>query len=158
MFETSTLFTTQVREDWVDYNGHMNDAAYAVVFSQAVDRFMEEIGLDAGSREHHQYTVFTLENHLLYLKEAHKNEELHVSMQLIDEDAKRLHVFFEMKNTQGDILATSEQMLMGMSTSSGSPAPFPSSISEFILKLRRKHEHLDVPKQIGRQIGIRRKP
>ncbi|MDZ7851712.1 MAG: thioesterase family protein [Halomonas sp.] len=32
-----TLLETRVRPEWVDYNGHMNDAEYARVFSLAVD-------------------------------------------------------------------------------------------------------------------------
>ena len=32
------LFKAQVQDDWIDYNGHMNDAAYARVFSLSVDR------------------------------------------------------------------------------------------------------------------------
>ena len=30
--EALTLYETQVAPDWVDYNGHMNDAAFALVF------------------------------------------------------------------------------------------------------------------------------
>jgi acyl-CoA thioester hydrolase len=33
----SFLYETRVSSEWVDYNGHMNDAAYAKVFSLAVD-------------------------------------------------------------------------------------------------------------------------
>ena len=31
------LFETKVASEWVDYNGHMNDAAFAIVFSRSVD-------------------------------------------------------------------------------------------------------------------------
>ncbi|MGG3571166.1 thioesterase family protein [Bacillus gobiensis] len=156
MPEQAFNYTDYVREEWVDYNGHMNDAAYAAVFSYAVDSFMDTIGLDEESRHSLSYTIFTLETHLCYLKEAHKNEPLHVSVQLLDDDAKRLHVFFTMKNESGEQLATSEQMLMGMSTSEGRPVPFPESVSQHIQELRQEHEHLEIPNQVGRKIGIRR--
>ena len=33
---TLPVLETTVVSDWVDYNGHMNDAAYAIVFSRSV--------------------------------------------------------------------------------------------------------------------------
>ena len=40
----------EVLPAWVDYNGHLNDAYYLVIFSFATDRFMDRIGLDAAGR------------------------------------------------------------------------------------------------------------
>ena len=42
-----TTWRGKVLPEWVDYNGHLNDAYYMVVFSQAVDAIMTMIGLDA---------------------------------------------------------------------------------------------------------------
>ncbi|MDQ0252858.1 acyl-CoA thioester hydrolase [Evansella vedderi] len=153
----SFRYQERVRPEWVDYNGHMNDAEYAKVFSLAVDSFMDDIGLDEKSRNSLNYTIFTLETHLCYLQEAHVGEELTVELQLLDDDAKRLHVFFVMKNSAGIEIATSEQMLMGMDTAEGRPAPFPESVAANIETLRNAHEHLDPPKQVGRQIGIKKR-
>lgn len=149
-------YKVHVHSEWVDYNGHMNDAAYAIVFSHAVDHLIDTIGLHAEARERLNYTIFTLENHICYLKEAHEKESLHVCVQLIDDDSKRLHVFFDMKNDQGDLLSTSEQMLMGMAKEEGIPSPFPESVTSEIAQLRNEHKGLEFPKQVGRKIGIRR--
>ncbi|MBM7572907.1 thioesterase family protein [Aquibacillus albus] len=146
-----------VRHDWVDYNGHMNDAAYAKVFSLAVDAFMDAIGLDENSRVEYQYTIFTLETHLCYLKEAHEDEQLTVTVQLLDVDAKRLHVIFIMNNANNEAIATSEQMLMGMDTYQGKPGPFPEAITNFIEEIWNEHKQLEISKQVGRTIGIKRK-
>lgn len=149
-------YQVSVEADWVDYNGHMNDAAYAKVFSLATDRFIEVIGLDAAARKEYNYTFFTLETHLCYLKEAHKGETLTILPQLLDSDAKRLHVFFEMKNAAGELVATSEQMLMGMNAELGRPGPFPQPVAEAVEKIQDEHKKLSLPKQAGRTIGIRR--
>ncbi len=156
MLESAFNYQDHVRHEWVDYNGHMNDAAYAAVFSNAVDQFMDYIGLDERARGSYEYTIFTLETHLCYLKEAHEQEVINVSIQVLDYDSKRMHVIFTMKNGQGDSLATSEQMLMGMSTAENRAAPFPESVAHTIQQISKAHEHLDTPKQVGRQIGIRR--
>ncbi|WP_342512450.1 thioesterase family protein [Sporosarcina sp. FSL K6-1522] len=156
MEQTAFNYQTDVAADWVDYNGHMNDAAYALVFSHAVDAFMDYMGLHEAAREAFSYTIFTLETHICYLLEAHKGEQLDVTVQLIDADAKRLHVFFMMKNRAGDLVATSEQMLMGIDTAQGKSAPFPPAIAAFIASIAEADQQLEMPKQVGRSIGIRR--
>ncbi|WP_164667795.1 thioesterase family protein [Virgibacillus doumboii] len=156
MSNQSFHYQSYVHRDWVDYNGHMNDAAYATVFSLAVDHLMDHIGLNAEARSHYAYTIFTLENHICYLQEAHQDEELSVSMQLLDADAKRLHVLFMMKNNENQLLATSEQMLMGMDTEDGRPAPFPERVASEVEAIWNGHKHLAQPEQAGRRIGIKR--
>ncbi|MDV2581826.1 thioesterase family protein [Alkalibacillus haloalkaliphilus] len=146
-----------VHPEWVDYNGHMNDAEYAKVFSHAVDTFMGEIELTQDVIAEEAYTIFTLETHLCYLKEAHEGEKLSVTVQIVDHDPKRLHVIFSMFNEQQELIATSEQMLMGMDTNQGKPAPFIPNVQAKINTIWSKHEHLEQPKQVGRTIGIRKK-
>ncbi|SDL50169.1 acyl-CoA thioester hydrolase [Modicisalibacter muralis] len=150
------LLDTQVDAAWVDYNGHMNDAEYARVFSLAVDELMVRIGLDAAGREREGYTLFTLETHLCYRREAHEGEALMVDLALLDRDAKRLHAFFTLYNAEQEAVATSEQMLMGIATASGRPAPFPDAVS-------RQLDSFPVidsdawPEAAGRRIGITRR-
>ncbi|WP_242142029.1 MULTISPECIES: thioesterase family protein [unclassified Bacillus cereus group] len=151
------LLQKSVQKDWIDYNGHMTDAAYAVVFSMAVDQFMIELGINADFRNNQQYSIYTLETHLCYIAEAHEGQALQVKIQLLDYDPKRLHIFFTMENEQGELLATSEQMLMGMDMNKGRPAPFPPEIYTRIERLGKSHRSLQKPKQAGRTIGIRRK-
>ncbi|MGP4039695.1 thioesterase family protein [Gracilibacillus sp. D59] len=157
MGEQAFQYQDYVHHDWVDYNGHMNDAAYAKVFSLAVDRFIDTIGLDAAARQKYSYTIFTLETHLCYLQEAHQDQQLTVTVQLLDVDAKRLHVIFTMKNANNEVLATSEQMLMGMDTDQERPAPFPEDVAGKVEAVWNEHKQIEAPKQAGRTIGIKRK-
>ncbi|WP_257350838.1 thioesterase family protein [Pseudalkalibacillus decolorationis] len=151
------LLEGRVRSEWVDYNGHMNDAEYARVFSMAVDRLIEDIGIDEAYRNHYQYSMYTLETHLCYLAEAHEDQLIRIQVQLLDHDSKRLHLFFVMENNEGESLATSEQMLMGMDMKEGRPAPFPEAIEEKVSELAKANEGVPIPDQAGRKIGIRRK-
>lgn len=154
---TTFSFKSEVIQEWVDYNGHMNDAAYASVFSCAVDSLMEFFGLTKEVIENEKYTLFTLETHLCYLNEAHLGEELHVNLQLLDVDSKRLHVFFTMKNTNEVVISTSEQMLMGMDQEIGKPAPFLPHVNDNINHVWKNHQLKEKPKQAGRVIGIKKK-
>ncbi|TCP30573.1 acyl-CoA thioester hydrolase [Scopulibacillus darangshiensis] len=151
------LLEETVRTEWVDYNGHMNDAEYARVFSIAVDQLMNVLGIDASFRSKNHYSIYTLETHLCYLAEAHKDQTLHVSAQLLNHDDKRLHVFFIMENSDGEKLATSEQMLMGMDMEAGRPAPFPSPVSSRVQEFAKESGKSPYPDQAGRKIGIKKK-
>ncbi|KJZ05869.1 MULTISPECIES: thioesterase family protein [unclassified Halomonas] len=148
------LLDTDVKPDWVDYNGHMNDAEYARVFSLAVDTLMERIGLDEAGRHRHGYTLYTLETHLRYLREAHQGQPLQVEVTLVDRDAKRLHLWFELHSGE-QLLATSEQMLMGIDLDSGRPGPFPEAVDTAIAALPVISS--PAPEGLGRRIGIVRR-
>lgn len=149
-------YNDYVRSEWIDYNGHMNDSAYAIVFSLAIDAFIDHIGLNATKREEYAYTIYTLETHLCYLQEAYGDETLLVTLQLLDVDSKRLHVFLEMKNNKGSLLASSEQMLMGMDIIQKKPCSFPTPVKDTIEALWDTHKNLSPSKQAGRKIGIKR--
>lgn len=145
-----------VREEWIDYNGHMNDAAYAIVFSLAIESFIDAIGLDAKRRDEYDYTIYTLETHLCYLQEAYKNEKLLVTLQLLDYDSKRLHVFLEMKNLEGRIFACSEQMLIGIDMNQRKSSPFPPKVGLKLEEIWKEHKDLKIPEKAGRKIGIQK--
>src|SRR5699024_5490684 len=98
---------------------------------------------------------YTLETHLCYRREAHEGQALGIDVVLLDRDAKRLHLFMEMHDESGQCLATSEQMLMGIDSDSGRPAPFPAAIVEAIERL--PHAPADGwPALAGRRVGFRR--
>lgn len=149
------IYTTQVAAEWVDYNGHMNDAEYARVFSLACEALIDHIGLDAAGREHYGYTIYTLETHLCYRHEAHQGQALSVHLTLLDSDTKRLHLFFSLLDDEDNLVATSEQMLMGMKQASGRPSPFPESVANRIAALP-KADSGAWPELAGRTIAIRR--
>lgn len=147
------LLEIHVAPEWVDYNGHMNDAEYARVFSLGVEALMNAIGLDEAGRRTHGYTIYTLETHLCYRREAHEGQPLSVEVTLLDRDAKRLHVFFAMRDTEGTLLATSEQMLMGIDSDAGRPAPFPATVEAAIGELPSAAPDA-WPELAGRRIGL----
>lgn len=151
------VLTCSVKNEWIDYNGHMNDSMYAKVFSMGGDKWMHQIGITADFRESEKYTLFTLETHLCYLKETKENEDLIVKLQLLDHDAKRTHVFLVMINANGERVATSEQMFMGIDTLEGRPAPFPEPIINQLNQIAKEQKEMEQPKEVGRMIGIRRK-
>jgi acyl-CoA thioesterase FadM len=80
-------YRTQVLPDWVDYNGHLRDAFYLLIFSYATDALMERIGLDSRQPRASGHSLFTLEAHLNYLHEVKLGTEVWVQTQIIGFDA-----------------------------------------------------------------------
>lgn len=150
-------FTKSVPSEWVDYNGHMNDAEYNRAFSLATDAFIEYLGLDEEKRNDWKYTFYTLETHTCYLNEMKKGQSFNIKAQVLDYDAKRIHLFLFMQDEEGNLVATLEEMLMGIDQTEGRGAPFPASVAESIAEFFQAQEGKDYPKQAGRTIGIRRK-
>jgi acyl-CoA thioester hydrolase len=114
------VLETTVISDWVDYNGHMNDAAYAIVFSRSVDALMDRVGLDAAARSRTRQTLFTLQMMLHYFKEAKEGDTLAVSCQLLEHDSKRMRVWLDMVALSGQRVAASEQLLISVAQCGGS--------------------------------------
>lgn len=157
MNESKVIIKDNVRENWIDYNGHMNDAEYVRAFSWGVDAFMNLIGLTEDYREQSNYTMFTMENHVCYLAEMKLDEPFEVRLNMLDFDEKRAHVFFELYGENGKRAATSEQMLMGIDQAVGKASPFPEQVFEKVKELASSHTPTEKPNEAGRVIGIKRK-
>src|SRR5699024_11680558 len=83
------LHATRVPDAWLDYNGHMNDGAYAIAFSHATDRLMEHIGVDGDYRAQTGLTIYTLENHIRYLREAGGGDAVNITTQLLEHEDRK---------------------------------------------------------------------
>ncbi len=121
------VLATTVVSEWVDYNGHMNDAAYAIVFSRSVDALMDRIGLDAKARERTGLTLYTMQMMLHFFKEAKEGDALAVSCHLLEHDDKRVRVWLEMTSAGGEPLAASEQLLLSVTRGESGPRAAPGA-------------------------------
>ncbi len=154
---TLPLLDCQVLSEWVDYNGHMNDAYYGVAFSRATDSLMDRIGLDAAERARSRHTIYTLAAMTRFLREAKLGEALSITAQLLDHDAKKMVVFLEMRRGS-DVLATSEQLLLCVDQGGPEPrsAPFPPLTAQAVAALAAAHADLPRPEGAGQGISLRR--
>lgn len=149
------LHRSIVKPDWLDYNGHMNEAYYVLVFSHATDDFMDFAGLDESYRARANASIYTLESHVVYLLEAGEGAKLTVETQLIGYDAKRFHLFHAMRHGDGgDLLATGEHMLLHVDMSGPRSAPFPPDIAARLAEIDAAHGRLPRPDQAGRSIAL----
>ena len=150
-----TTYTTQVLPDWVDYNGHLRDAFYLLIFSYATDALMDTLGLDSDNREASGHSLFTLELHLNYLHEVKRGADVEVQTQLIAHDAKRLHLYHSL-HLVGDekALAGNEQMLLHVDLAGPHSAPFSEATLARLATISSAQADLPRPALLGRVIGL----
>jgi len=151
------LHRERVQPGWVDYNNHMNDAYYMVIFSNATTALMEHIGLGEKERAAKGHSLFTMEIHLNYLREIGGGMETRVATQILGHDQKRLHIF-HMLYAEGspDLRATNEQMLLNIDMSGPRSAPFLPEVLARIEAIERDQASLPRPANAGRAIGLPR--
>jgi acyl-CoA thioester hydrolase len=107
------IYRTSILPEWIDYNGHLRDAYYALILSLASDALMDRLGMDAAYRAASGNTLYTVEMHIHYLREVHQRDIVLVSARLLAADHKRIHAAFEIscEGKQG-VAATAEFMLL----------------------------------------------
>ena len=64
------VFHQTVQDDWIDYNGHLSEAYYVLIFGFATDALMDAAGLDAAYRDRTGCSLYTVEAHVRYLHEV----------------------------------------------------------------------------------------
>lgn len=150
-----TTYQTEVLPEWVDYNQHLRDAFYLLIFSYATDSLMDHLGLDEAGRLSTGHTLYTLECHLNYLNEVRLGAQVEVRTQILAYDQKRLHIHHSLHLAGVDAaLAESEQMLMNIDVNTGRSAVFADAVQTRIDTLAAAHKDLPAPVYIGRVIGL----
>ncbi len=155
MPETLLTFDTPVISDWVDFNGHLRDGFYMVLFSYGVDGLMDQIGLDAAGREATGHSLFTLEAHVNFLHEVKLGAQVQVYCQVLAHDAKRLHVGLALHVKGNDtVMAYSEQMLLNVDMDGPRASPFVPNVAARVQMLATAQRSLPRPPYVGRVISL----
>lgn len=137
----------RVLPEWIDYNGHLSEAYYVLVFGFATDALMERAGMDAGYRERTGCSLYTVEAHVRYLREVPPEAELEVWTRVVSAGAKKVRVCHEMWS-DGVLRATEEVMALHVDQVNGGTAPFPEEV------LARLADGIaEAPDYAGRSIG-----
>lgn len=152
-----TLYETEVRPEWVDYNGHMSEAFYVLVFGYATDALLDKLGLDARYRESERASVYTVEGHVNYLQEVAERAQLTVTTQVLEANLKRARIFhFMYAKGNARPVATEELLLAHIDTAQARSSPFPSSTLGKLEAILDAHADLPLPELAGRSIALRK--
>ena len=80
--KTMLTYRTQVKKDWIDYNGHMNVAYYYNAFEEAVLELWDFLGADQEYCLTTGRTFEITEGHIQFVAEAHLNEHLRIESEV----------------------------------------------------------------------------
>lgn len=144
-----SLYSTPVEPDWVDYNGHMTEAAYLTAAGWASDALFRYIGDDEEYRAA-GHSFYTVETHIHYLLEVDAYEPITFTTQLLGVDAKRVHLIHTMLHGDtGATLCTVEQMLLHVDMAAGRSVAILPHVAAALVAVAAAHAHLPRPSQVG---------
>jgi acyl-CoA thioesterase FadM len=149
-------YRTEVRGEWIDYNGHLNDAGYAVVLSEANEVLLAYLGLSEDYRADTGQAMYTVESHIRYLAEAKRGDVIHAASLLVSADARRLRLHTVLCRDNGTPIATGEYLYLHVGKAGGATAMPPDRWAA-VSALLSAHASLDRPGHLGRGIGARQK-
>jgi len=155
MSELPIIHRETVPEEWIDYNGHMNEGYYAVVFSHAADAVMLLLGVTPDYIKKTELTFFTVEAHTRFLKEVQLGTELAVRLQVLGVREKKVQIWYTMsEGDDGPEVATMESLWLFYDGKAGKVGPIASEVRRKIDDLVAAQGDLPSPDGSGRQITL----
>ncbi len=145
-----------VREEWLDYNAHVTDSAYAVICAEANEAFLEHLGVSAAYQAATGCTTYTVESHLRYLAEVGRGAVLRSEVLLVGADTKRLRTLATIRTVDGVDVVTGEYLFLHVDQATGRVAPFPADRAAVIAAVATAHKGLPRPDHLGRGVSATR--
>jgi len=142
------IWREPVQDAWIDYNGHLSEPYYVLVFGHATDAVMDMVGIGPSYREANDASLYTVEAHVRYLAEVSAGSDLEVRSSVIGVTGKLLWIWHEM--WVGDRLRATEEVL-GVHVVGRGAAPFPDDIAA-----RARAACLPPPPEASGQIKLTR--
>ena len=95
----------KVKEDWIDYNGHMNMAYYVQCFEESSDFLLEHMDLGYRYAMEEQKGVFVIKCEINYRKEINLYKNFIISLEELVFKGKKLIVGLKMLNENNETIA-----------------------------------------------------
>jgi acyl-CoA thioester hydrolase len=147
------LHTAAVVPEWVDYNNHLSEWAYLLIFGDNADALFRFIGIDEAYRASGK-SLYTAETHLRHLREVKLGQRLTLTLTVLGHDDKRLHLLHEMLTDSAGCVAAAEQMLLHVDAVVGRVAPFGPDVADRLRLIAASHSALPWPEYVGTCLRI----
>jgi acyl-CoA thioesterase FadM len=138
-------YRTDVREEWIDYNGHLHDACYLIVLSEANEVLFAELGLSEDYRVETGRAMYTVEWHIRYLAESKLGDVLQASTMLLSADPKRMRLHTRLSRADGTAIASGEALYLHVDEAVGGVTPMPDDRWQGVQALLAAHALLPQP-------------
>jgi carnitine 3-dehydrogenase len=149
------LHETTALPEWMDYNDRMSESCFLLAFGDSADVFFRYIGIDEAYRAA-GHSLYTSQTHLHHRQEVALGEPLVMTLQVLDLDRRRLHIYHEMRHGEtGALIAMAEQLLVHVDMEAGRSADMPEDLHAHVAAIREAHAVLPQPAVVGHPIAIR---
>ena len=141
-------WSEDVRPEWIDYNGHLSEGYYVIVFGHASDAAMVALGMTPKYLVETATSLFSVEAHVRYLDQIPPGARLDVRTSVIGVTGKLLWLWHEMW-AEGRLRATEEVLMVHVDTAAGRASPFPDD-----LRARAEALLVSPPEHASRRIAV----
>lgn len=118
-----------VKDDWIDYNGHMNMAYYVQCFEETSDFLLEHMNLGYRYAIEEQKGVFVIKCEINYRKEINLNEDFIISLEDLICKGKKLTVGLKMLNVGSETIADYQILNLNVDLQTKKSVPFSQMIT-----------------------------
>jgi acyl-CoA thioester hydrolase len=120
-------YQTDIKPEWIDFNAHLNDAAYALVLSQANELFFASIDLSESYRRTTGASPYTVDLHIAYRSEVKSDELLRAHSRIIELSPKKIRVHTELIKRDGTVAAVGTVLYLHYDSKVGAVTPMPDA-------------------------------
>jgi acyl-CoA thioester hydrolase len=147
MAELFAAYTARVLPEWVDYNGHMHDASYAIALSDANEELFRALDLSEDYRAASGAAFYTVETHLRFLAECIEGQRLTAHTLLVSAEPKRIHLYTELFADEV-LVATGESVYVHVDSTEGRSKPLPPNRQAKVDELHAAQAGLPRPRRL----------
>ncbi len=133
----------------------MNLAYYVLVFDRGTDAWLELAGMGRAYRATGG-SVFAVESHIIYQREALGGADLRVATALAGTERNRIHLMHEMQSA-GELLARQETLLLHVDLTTRRAAAMPGDVARRVQALAPP-SGVGLPAWVGRHVAIGQRP
>lgn len=151
-----STFRCEVRAEWVDYNGHMHDASYGIVLSDANEEVFAALGLSGDYRALHGASLYTVESHIRYLAECSLGQIVTARTIMLEASTKKVRLYTELHHDDGRVAATGDFVYLHVEPAAGGVVPLPDDRHQRVREMLTAHAGLARPDHLGLGIGAAR--
>ena len=147
MGELFSAYDARVPPEWVDYNGHMHDASYAIALSDANEELFRALDLSEDYRAASGAAFYTVETHLRFVAECVEGQRLSAHTLLVSSGPKQIHLYTELFADEV-LVATGESVYLHVDSSQGRTTPMDPDRQAKVQELAAAHAGLPRPKDL----------
>lgn len=145
----------EILPEWIDFNGHLNMAYYAVLFDVGCNHGFRALGFGDAYRKSHGFTTMTADFRIRYLRELHLGDKVRCSFRVVKVGTKAFHYCQELLHSDGWVAATAETVNLHVDMKARKVAPYTAERKEALESMLADHAFYPVPEWVGLPLGVR---